>query len=120
MQFYWSPWVIGELYRNLTEICLQRGWSHDQIHSSANRMMELLTTYLRVSEVAPPYADIPGLQDRDDVPVWWAAAHCRADYLLTDDTTHSPKSAPQVSERGACRPPATPSPSSLALRWKIV
>lgn len=88
----WSPWVVGELYRVLTCDCvLNRGWDKERVHKAANEMMRAMTPWVRTSDPAWPFDDIAALHDPDDLPIWRAAAHAKAAFLVTRDFAHAPK-----------------------------
>lgn len=100
VELYWSPWVIGELYRNLAVARLREGSDEAQIHERANRMMEIMTEVVRAADPAAPYADIDELTDPDDRAVWWGAASVKAEFLVTLNSKHSPAAGVWTTPEG--------------------
>ena len=92
---YWSPWIIGELYRVLTWLWVERKGGgrqqQAQCSESSKKLMELLIPLFRVVDPKPPW-DIPwpSLMDPWDQPIWAAAKAAKVKYVVSDNTADFP------------------------------
>ena len=95
---FWSPWIIGELYRVLTWI-----WAKDHgctaesqrtCSRASKTMMQLMVPVFTVVDPKPPWdTDAwPSLasQDPDDYPLWAAARTARAVFVVSNNTGDFP------------------------------
>jgi hypothetical protein len=96
----WSPWIVGELHRVLTWRWLKRrrdfgdaNWR--ECGRKARIMMELLIPVFETVDPRPPYPDAwPELADPWDLPVWAAAKHGGANFVVSQNTRDFPSVDP--------------------------
>jgi len=87
---FWSPWVIGELYRTLTWDWIKHGrGSESECSASSKRMMRVMLLYFRTVDPEPPF-DVAACPDPDDMPIWKAAVQLQAHYLVSNNTNDFP------------------------------
>ena len=89
---YWSPWIIGELYR-----VLMWQWFEDKRGDYAlcaklsNTMMEQMSAYFLVADPKPPFDQgWPNFQDINDTPIWSLAKMIGANFVVSNNTRHFP------------------------------
>lgn len=89
---YWSPWIIGELYRRLTwEWCKRRPEDRRGCSQSSKKLMRLLSEVFYVVDPKPPLpAGWPNFKDVDDHPIWAAAKCAEADFVVCNNTRDYP------------------------------
>lgn len=88
---YWSPWIIGELYRVLTWHWLERqpifddaNW--DRCSRTSKTMMAILAPLFVVVDPKPPWPPMwPDAPDPDDHPIWAAVQASRARYVVSNN-----------------------------------
>ena len=88
---YWSPWIIGELYRVLTYQLMDYQYSKQTISQLSKKMMLLMTPFFDVIDLKPP---LPkgwlGKVDPDDIPIWAAAKLEEVNYVVSNNTRDFP------------------------------
>ncbi|WP_123042539.1 PIN domain-containing protein [Cohnella candidum] len=97
---YWSPAIIGELYRVLTirqtEIHMGKGGLLDaafkrQLSQQSKQMMLIISTLFEIADPKPPYpSSWLHNVDPDDIPIWAAAKLVGADYVVSCNHTDFP------------------------------
>lgn len=102
----WSPWIIAELNRVLVWRWIKdppSDRSRDDLSDAnerrcgemANRMMEWLLPSFEVVSPVPPYPPPwESLTDRWDHPIWAAAVHGHAQYVISENRRHYPPRQP--------------------------
>lgn len=88
---YWSPAIIGELYRVLTVQFLEKGFTEEKISVLSKKMMAILTSVFEIADPKPPFP--PGWLDEgdvDDIPMWAAAKLIDADFVVSNNTNDFP------------------------------
>jgi putative PIN family toxin of toxin-antitoxin system len=97
IEAYWSPPIIGELYRVLTVRWIQRSgadfMSLAKLSASSKRMMTILTDVFGIVNPKPPYVAWDGPRDPDDNHLYCAATACSADFVVSENTTDFPPMA---------------------------
>lgn len=81
---YWSPWIIGELYRTLTYDRMKKGHDYHLVSNESKGLMRLMSPFWTTSDPKPPYPQSwPNLKDPDDLPLFDAAKAVDADYIVS-------------------------------------
>lgn len=93
----WSPHIIGELYRVLTERWTEKrghsAASHDELSRSSKAMMEVLLAALVLQDTGPrDDKNIDeNLKDSDDFHLLVAARRAHAAYIVSENTHDFPE-----------------------------
>jgi hypothetical protein len=93
----WSEWIIGETWRTLTWLWLNRAARPaerelEPLARSANRMLEQLLAVMTLVSLRG-HAGIgawPELRDEDDLPIWQTAVVAHAQYVVSQNVRDFP------------------------------
>jgi len=88
---YWSPWIIGELYRTLTHDRIKKGHDYQRISRESKSMMRWMSPYWMTADPKPPYPHPwPNPRDKDDLPLFDAAKSVKVEYVVSHNADDFP------------------------------